>query len=71
MIPPYKGDAVSKNVNIELGNSLEFQLYNIKHDPKQENNLALNESEKLKEMMSKFVAIRGSNFSNIKKLKLE
>ena len=71
MIPPYKGDAVAKNVNIELGNSLEFQLYNIKHDPKQENNLALNESEKLKEMMSKFVAIRGSNFSNIKKLKLE
>ena len=71
MIPPYNGDAVAKFVNIELGNSLEFQLYNIKYDLKQENNLALKESEKLKEMISKFVKIRGSNFSNIKNLKLE
>ena len=71
MIPPYNSAAVSKYTNIELGNSLEFQLYNIKNDPKQENNLALKESEKLKEMTSKFFEIRGDNFSNIIKLKLE
>lgn len=32
MIPPYKGAAVQTQVNIELGNSREFQLYNLKED---------------------------------------
>ncbi|MDC2995773.1 sulfatase-like hydrolase/transferase [Flavobacteriaceae bacterium] len=35
MIPPYKGPEVSENVNIELGNSLNFMLYNLKEDPSQ------------------------------------
>ena len=71
MIPPYNGVAISKNVNIELGNSKDFKLYNLKDDPSQKNDLAKKEPEKLKEMISKFVKIRGSNFSNIEKLKLE
>ena len=71
MIPPYNGVAISKNVNIELGNSKDFKLYNLKDDPSQKNDLAKKEPEKLKEMISKFVKIRGSNFSNIENLKLE
>ncbi|MGY8949622.1 MAG: sulfatase family protein [Flavobacteriales bacterium] len=71
MIPPYDGDVISKNVNIELGNSKDFKLYNLKDDPSQKNDLAKKEPEKLKEMISKFVKIRGSNFSNIENLKLD
>ena len=71
MIPPYKGSAVSKNVNIELGNSLDFMLYNLKEDPSQKNNLSEINKDKLKEMISSFVKIRGKNFSNIEDLILE
>ena len=71
MIPPYIGPATSKSVNIELGNSLDFKLYNLKEDPSQENDLSRIEKEKLKEMIKSFVKIRGDNFSNIKDLILE
>ena len=71
MIPPYKGPEVSKNVNIELGNSLNFMLYNLKEDPAQKNNLSVINEDKLKEMISSFVEIRGKNFSNIEDLILE
>ena len=50
MIPPYNGPEISKNVNIELGNSKAFKLYNLKEDPAQKNDLAKKEPEKLKEM---------------------
>lgn len=59
LIPPYKGAAVSKQVNIELGNSREYQLYNIKSDPDQSNNLANTEPEKLDELIAEFKSIRG------------
>ena len=71
MIPPYKGPEVSKNVNIELGNSLNFMLYNLKEDPSQKNNLSVINEDKLKEMISSFIEIRGKNFSNIEDLILE
>ena len=32
MIPPYNGPAVNKQVNIQMGNSKEYQLYNVKTD---------------------------------------
>ena len=35
MIPPHKGPAIHYNVNIELGNSVDYQLYNLKEDPSQ------------------------------------
>jgi arylsulfatase A-like enzyme len=59
MIPPYKGPAVQSQVNIELGNSSEFQLYNLKDDIGQQNNLANENPEKLQEMISDFNRIRG------------
>ena len=71
MIPPYIGLEISKSVNIELGNSLDFKFYNLKEDPSQENDLSAIEKEKLKEMIKSFVKIRGDNFSNIKDLILE
>ncbi|WP_282125520.1 sulfatase family protein [Marinifilum flexuosum] len=62
MIPPYDGPAVSVNVNIELGNSKEYQLYNLKEDIGQQNNLAKSNPEKLEEMVKVFKEIRGENY---------
>lgn len=61
MIPPYNGPAVAKEVNIELGNAPEYQLYNLKDDIGQQNNLAVSNPEKLNEMITQYEAIRGSN----------
>ena len=71
MIPPYNGREIHKEVNIELGNSKDFKLYNLAKDPSQRENLSEKEPEKLKEMVSSLVKIRGKNFSNIKNLVLE
>ncbi|MGQ8337635.1 sulfatase family protein [Sunxiuqinia sp. A32] len=71
MIPPYEGPAVNTMVNIELGNSEEFQLYNLKEDIGQQNNLAQEMREKLDEMMSKFISLRGENYTNTKQLELK
>ena len=70
MIPPFEGATLNKQVNIELGNSSEFQLYNIKEDPAQTNNLAVSNPEKLKELLDEFISIRGE-YSNTQKLILE
>ena len=59
MIPPYKGIAAHPNVNIELGNSSDYQLYNLKKDPSQQHNLAETEKGKLAEMIKGYIAIRG------------
>ena len=71
IIPPYDAPAINKNVNIELGNSKNFQLYNLKDDPSQKNNLAKIEKEKLKEIYNEFLKIRGDDFLNIESLMLE
>ena len=54
MIPPNKGPAKNENVNIELGNSESYQLYNLKEDVGQQDNLAETHKEKLNEMVSSF-----------------
>jgi arylsulfatase A-like enzyme len=71
MIPPYSGDAVLEEVNIELGNAKEYQLYNLKEDIGQKNNLAKKESKRLKEMIKNFELIRGKDFNNVEKLELK
>ncbi|UMB59629.1 arylsulfatase [Lutibacter sp. A80] len=71
MIPPYKGPKVNKLVNIELGNSLEYQLFNLKEDVSQQNNLAKENPEKLKEMLTAFEKIRGKGYSNVTQLELK
>jgi len=57
MIPPYPGPAFAEDVQIELGNSDSYQLYNLKDDPGQKNNLAGEEKEKLKEMTKEYKKI--------------
>ncbi|MEH0152694.1 sulfatase-like hydrolase/transferase [Limibacter armeniacum] len=49
MIPPYEGNPVNAQVGIELGRAKHFQLYNLKEDPAQEQNL----SEKHPEILAK------------------
>lgn len=70
MIPPYTGPSVQNQVNIELGNSSEYQLYNLKNDPGQRNNLAASHPEKLEEMKKRYHKIRGSGTS-IEQLELK
>ncbi len=71
MIPPYKGQAVYKDVNIELGNNKDYQLYNLKEDIGEEHNLALSNPKKLNEMIASYEKIRGKTSNNIAELKLE
>lgn len=71
MIPPYKGPAKNKNVQIELGNDPDFQLYHLAQDINQQNNLANSHPEKLQEMLTAFEAIRGQEYGKIEKLELK
>jgi len=71
MIPPYDGQAINKQVNIELGNANEYQLYNLKMDIGQQNNLAESNPEKLKEMIGAYESVRGTDHSKIEKLELK
>ncbi len=61
LIPPYKGPALSKNVNIEIGNAPDYQLYNLKEDVGEQNNLAADNQDKLQEMIAAYDAIRGQS----------
>jgi len=70
MIPPYKGPAKNKLVNIELGNAQNFQLYNLKEDIGQQNNLASSNPDKLEDLLDIFNTIRG-DYSQISKMELK
>lgn len=71
MIPPYPGPQVEKNVNIEMGNSSQYQLFNLKEDPGQQKNLAESNPEKLQEMIGQFEKIRGENSGQIEQVELK
>lgn len=71
MIPPYDGPAVNKQVNIELGNDEEFQLYDLNQDVDQQRNLAMDKPEKLKELVKLFMKIRGEDYVNTEALELK
>lgn len=66
MIPPYDGPAMIKTVNIEIGNDPEYQLYNLKEDLGQQNNLAKSHPEKLAEMKAAYEKIVGSKLKTEK-----
>jgi len=59
MIPPYKGPARNESVGIELGNAPDYQLYNIKEDPGQQRDVALEERERLRELITDYERLRG------------
>ncbi len=71
MIPPYPGDAILEEVNIELGNSKEYQLYNLKNDIGQKDNLAKSQPKLLSEMIQSFELIRGKDYKNVEKIELK
>ena len=71
MIPPYLGPSVNTKVNIELGSSDSYQLYDLSQDVSQQINLADKNPEKLNEMISRFTQIRGEDYKKIKKLELK
>ncbi len=71
MIPPYPGDPILEEVNIEMGNDKDFQLYNLKKDIGQKNNLAKSQPKKLKELMKNFELIRGNSYKNVEKIELK
>ncbi len=71
LIPPYAGPATNTQVDIELGNSEVFQLYNLREDIGQQNNLAGTRSGKLQEMVREFEQIRGKDYGKIQALELK
>ena len=71
LIPPYNGQAIARQVNIELGNSKDYQLYNLKEDIGELNNLAETNKEKLEEMITSFEKIRGKDYKNNNKFELK
>jgi arylsulfatase A-like enzyme len=71
MIPPYPGRKINTQVNIELGNDGEYQLYNLKDDLGQQTNLAQANPEKLAAMKETFETIRGVQTGETEVLKLE
>lgn len=71
MIPPYDGPAVNKFVKIELGNDGDYQLYNLKEDIEQQNNLSKSNPEKLQELIAAYEAIRGTENTKIEQLELK
>ena len=61
-IPAYEGTNFRKAVGIEVGNFPYEQLYNLKEDLAQQNNLAKSNLEKLNEMKQTFISLRGENY---------
>lgn len=57
LIPPYAGPAIAPNVNIELGNSPDYQLYDLSADPEEQINQAESLPGKLAEMIADFKAL--------------
>jgi arylsulfatase A-like enzyme len=71
MIPPYAGDPILAEVNIEVGNSSDFQLYNLKQDIGQKSNLALSHPDILNKMKKDFEKLRGDGYKNVEKIELK
>ena len=71
MIPPYKGPAVEKQVNIELGNSDNFQLYDLSIDIGQQQNFADKNKDQLSVMIDRYETIVGEMNSDVEALELK
>lgn len=71
LIPPYKGPPIAENVDIELGNSDGYMLFNLKEDPGQQRNMAFKHPKKVRQMIENFESIRGKRFTELQKLELK
>jgi arylsulfatase A-like enzyme len=70
MIPPYSGSPILEEVNIEIGNSYDYQLYNLKRDIGQKRNLAKEQPKILRQMIKNFELVRG-DYKNVEKIELK
>jgi len=70
MIPPYSGDSILEEVNIEVGNSAGYQLYDLNSDIGQKNNLAGGQPSILNQMIKDFELVRG-DYKNVEKIELK
>ena len=61
-IPAYEGKNFREEVGIEVGNLPHEQLYNLKEDKGQQNNLAETNTQKLVEMRQLFIELRGKDY---------
>lgn len=66
MIPAYKGSPMSWHSGVETAIAPEFQLYNLKEDVMQKNNLAESNPKMLNKLMAEFEAIRGTEYGGLK-----
>ena len=57
-IEPSKGTKINKETNTELGNLNAEQLYNLKSDPGEKNNVAAANPQKVAELKSKLNAVK-------------
>jgi arylsulfatase A-like enzyme len=57
-IEPRKGPKINRNVNIELGNDRQPQLYNLRNDLGEKHNLSTEHPEKVKELAALLKKIR-------------
>ncbi|WP_373511198.1 arylsulfatase [Persicitalea sp.] len=72
LIPAYKGNALSKQVNIETGIAPEAHLFDITKDPGQRENIAKAQPEKLSEMKNAMQKAVGVQFKvNTEELELK
>ena len=71
MIPPYKGSPFNESVNIEVGNSKKYLLFNLDTDTSQEYDLSDEYPEKLKEMIKRYGEITGDELGEVEELILE
>ncbi len=71
MIPPYDGPAINDWVNIELGNSSEYLLYDLGNDPGQQTNSANDQPELLSQMIERYKEIVGQHKMNGSQLDLK
>lgn len=72
LIPPYKGNPLAKEVNIETGLLPEFQLYDLLKDPAQQYNLSKQNPQKVESLRLKMQAIVGDKIKiNTKDLELK
>jgi arylsulfatase A-like enzyme len=71
LIPPHNGPAVASEVNIELGNNPEYQLYHLDEDLGEQHNLAPNRPDKLEEMITAFETLRGATDTTSAELELK
>ena len=64
MIPPYEGESLNHDVNIEMGNSAGYQVYNLKLDVQQKFNRVKQEPCILKKMIAELNNERKSLVKN-------